>query len=125
MPLRGNDFFRGESNGLLGRGCIGEDAGVADEEGHYEERASEIADEGESPVFQHLKDTGATVQGRYRGELLAERVSFEKTDTESRLPRGLTMKLPVQRSAPVKTIATRPKGKIKAANSLITPGAFS
>lgn len=37
----------------------------------------------------------------------------------------LTMKLPVARSAPVNTIATRPKGKIMAASSFITPGAFS
>lgn len=35
------------------------------------------------------------------------------------------MKLPVHKSAPVKTMATRPNGKMRAENSLITPGAFS
>ena len=51
MPLRSDYFFCGESNGLLGGGCIGEDAGVAYQKGHYEERASEVTDEGESPVL--------------------------------------------------------------------------
>jgi len=51
MPLRGDDFFCGKGDGLLGGGCIGEDAGVAYQEGHYEEGAGEIADEGESPVL--------------------------------------------------------------------------
>lgn len=42
-----------------------------------------------------------------------------------RVERVVNMKLPVAKSAPVRMIATRPKGKMRAANSLITPGAFS
>lgn len=38
---------------------------------------------------------------------------------------GLTIKLPVHRSAPVDKIATRPHGKIIAPSNAIIPGAFS
>ena len=72
MPLRSDDFFDGEFDGLGGVGWIGEDIGIANENGHYEERASQVADEGESPVLKHLEDTGTTVKGRYRCELIRE-----------------------------------------------------
>jgi hypothetical protein len=71
-----------------------------------------------------LEDTGATVEGGDCGEL--EQTSALRNATIWMVRRRkLTMKLPVHKSAPVKTIATRPKGKIIAANNLMTPGAFS
>ena len=62
MPLRRDHFLRSEFDGLGGVGCIGEDVCVANEDGHYEERAGEVAEKGDSPVFEHLEDGGATVE---------------------------------------------------------------
>lgn len=69
MPLGCDDFLGGEFDGLGSIGCIGEDVGVANKNAHNEQRASEVAEEGDSPMFQHLDDAGATVESRYRCEL--------------------------------------------------------
>lgn len=62
---RGEAYGGGDGEGLLAVGIRGKDAAVADEDADDEERAREVAQEGQRPVLQHEPDGRAAVQ---RGE---------------------------------------------------------
>jgi hypothetical protein len=69
MPLWSDGFLGSKFDGLSFVCCIGEDIGIANENAHNEQRASEITEKGDGPVFKHLKNACTTVKGRYRCEL--------------------------------------------------------
>lgn len=63
MPGRMDHFCGGEFDGLGAVGGIGEDFAVAGYDGHYEEGAGEVAEEGYDPVLEHFEDACSAVQG--------------------------------------------------------------
>jgi hypothetical protein len=69
MPLWSDSFLGSKFDGLSFVCCIGEDIGIANENAHNEQRASEVTEEGDGPVFKHLKNACTTVKGRYRCKL--------------------------------------------------------
>lgn len=55
-------LFLAKGNGLLAVQRVVQDAAVADDDADDEERAGEVAEEGEEPVREHLGDADAAVQ---------------------------------------------------------------
>ena len=79
---------------------------TAGDEGDEEERAGKVAPEGDEPVEEHFLEAEPSVHDCYCGVLLNWSIRLSVWVEPERIL--FTMKVPVHRSTPVRTIMTKP-----------------
>lgn len=104
MPAWLDLLLSREQDGFVFEGLGRKDTPRAKDDGDHEERPREVAQKGEQPVKEHARERQPPVEHGNGGVL---RVAVVSMGSLWWVSRRRTMKLPVHKSVPVRTISTR------------------